>query len=330
MKLECITHVSGPVDYSNCPTEDSDDASSVPIGNMIDPEVDYLHVTIERDNLKQENDSLKQENDFLKQSIQAQEQKLKSVSEQLDRQIRNNQKLSEEKENALTRLSEVAGSKLKYNNPGITDLSDDNRPNKLSEKFSELYDNEWTEAFEALEGDKMEEEEVIRRLLGILQFVYEECSIRTTEQRKQMFGLVQRVGIPITTGDKKASEATVSKVNIHVSKKISDLQKDTASDIIPKIKQELQTSMVPELLPVVSKCDSYFKKCVTLCWMMRVQEPPVVLSFDCEKGKTVNADLYRHYTRTGTKIDFMVWPAMILYEGGPLLSKGVFQPLLEV
>ena len=50
----------------------------------------------------------------------------------------------------LYRLSAVAGTKLKYNNPGITDLSDDNRPNKLAEKFSELYDNEWTAAFEVI------------------------------------------------------------------------------------------------------------------------------------------------------------------------------------
>ena len=54
----------------------------------------------------------------------------------------------------LYRLSAVAGTKLKYNNPGITDLSDDNRPNKLAEKFSELYDNEWTAAFEVIESTK--------------------------------------------------------------------------------------------------------------------------------------------------------------------------------
>ena len=69
----------------------------------------------------------------------------------------------------MSRLSEVAGSKLKFNNPGITDLSDDNRPNKLAEKFSELYDNEWTEAFEKLEGGGKGEIYIIGRLLGLLQ-----------------------------------------------------------------------------------------------------------------------------------------------------------------
>lgn len=50
----------------------------------------------------------------------------------------------------LFRLSTIAGSKLTHNNPGIADLSDKNRPQKLGEYFSELYDNEWTEAVSGL------------------------------------------------------------------------------------------------------------------------------------------------------------------------------------
>ena len=51
----------------------------------------------------------------------------------------------------LLRLSAVVAAELTNNNPNIADLSDDNRPTKLSDRFSELYDNEWTEAFIALE-----------------------------------------------------------------------------------------------------------------------------------------------------------------------------------
>ena len=36
-------------------------------------------------------------------------------------------------------------------NPAIADLGDPNRPTQLGEKFSELYDNEWTDAMEELE-----------------------------------------------------------------------------------------------------------------------------------------------------------------------------------
>ena len=61
----------------------------------------------------------------------------------------------------------MASRKLRDNNPNITDLSDQNRPTKLAEKMSELYDNQWTDAFDELEHTKMKETEIIRILLQI-------------------------------------------------------------------------------------------------------------------------------------------------------------------
>ena len=46
------------------------------------------------------------------------------------------------------RLSSLAGDKLTKGNPAITDLRDPNRPMKIAEKYSELYDNEWTDAID--------------------------------------------------------------------------------------------------------------------------------------------------------------------------------------
>jgi len=44
------------------------------------------------------------------------------------------------------------------------DLSDSNRPSKLGEQLSDLYDNEWTDAFECLEAGGYTEEEAIETL----------------------------------------------------------------------------------------------------------------------------------------------------------------------
>lgn len=41
-------------------------------------------------------------------------------------------------------------SKLTDNNPEITDLSDKNRPVELCQRYRELYNNEWTDAFEGV------------------------------------------------------------------------------------------------------------------------------------------------------------------------------------
>jgi len=47
-----------------------------------------------------------------------------------------------------TILSSLAGDKLTKGHPAITELGDPNRPMKLAEKYSELYDNEWTDAID--------------------------------------------------------------------------------------------------------------------------------------------------------------------------------------
>ena len=79
------------------------------------------------------------------------------------------------------RYSKLAGESLSMGNVNVTDLSDTNRPTKLAEQFSELYDNDWTDAFEEL--THLEEEGRIRLLIKILQvctfvFVSFKCCIR--------------------------------------------------------------------------------------------------------------------------------------------------------
>lgn len=67
------------------------------------------------------------------------------------------------------RLSAMAGAKLTDGNANIADLSDKNRPTKLAEQFSELYDNEWTDAFGNLtHSGKHSEEESCKVLVSIL------------------------------------------------------------------------------------------------------------------------------------------------------------------
>ena len=73
----------------------------------------------------------------------------------------------------LTRLSTIAGERLRLHNPGIADLSDENRPNKLAEKFSELYDNQWTEALESLNRTGQSERVSVENLLKTLEVYFQ-------------------------------------------------------------------------------------------------------------------------------------------------------------
>lgn len=71
------------------------------------------------------------------------------------------------------RQSEKARSKLMEGHSVFTDLSDRRRPQKLSEMFSEIYDNQWTNAFECLSleaktGGDQSDRAIIKRLLDII------------------------------------------------------------------------------------------------------------------------------------------------------------------
>ena len=54
----------------------------------------------------------------------------------------------------------MTSSRLRDNNPNLTDLSDPYRPSKIGEMFSELYDNEWTNAYDELSQSKHEVETI--------------------------------------------------------------------------------------------------------------------------------------------------------------------------
>jgi hypothetical protein len=73
------------------------------------------------------------------------------------------------------------GLKLTDSNPNVTDLSDRHRPTKLAEKYAELYDNQWTDAFDVLDKTFPSEENIINILLNIL------LVIKILEIKRQFF-----------------------------------------------------------------------------------------------------------------------------------------------
>lgn len=71
--------------------------------------------------------------------------------------------------NCTFRLSQVAGAKLVAGNTSIADLGDRYRPTRIAELFSELYDNEWTEAVDTLCDAQCSEEKIVQNLFITLQ-----------------------------------------------------------------------------------------------------------------------------------------------------------------
>lgn len=71
----------------------------------------------------------------------------------------------------------------------------------------------------------------------------------------------------------------------------------------------------------------YAERCVAVTWYMTLQDPPMLLVSKIVRKSDFDSDLFRPYTKSGDKYDFMVWPALLLHDNGPVVVKGVAQPL---
>jgi hypothetical protein len=78
------------------------------------------------------------------------------------------------------------------------------------------------------------------------------------------------------------------------------------------------------------KLMAYIDKCVEMCWNMVNQDPPVLLDHNPPKsGDEFDRDAYKFHTKSGSKVDFLVLPAMFIERRGFLLLQGVAQPKQE-
>ncbi|KAK3580471.1 hypothetical protein CHS0354_035515, partial [Potamilus streckersoni] len=207
---------------------------------------------------------------------------LKSTISEFEKLV---EELKTEKQTLLTRLSEMSSVKPTHGDPNGADLSDPNRPDKLVEQFSELYDNQWTDSFQVLcERLGLSDEDAIQILLKIMMTVYDLCRQQVECQNKKLCRALSAF-----TGIEKIGDS---------------LQSLVGSD-------------------VYIACQDYIAECIRVCWLMCINLPSMYISAETEE--VFNPDLYTSYTKSGTKMSYVVWPALFQCENGPKLKKGIAQ-----
>ncbi|XP_060602792.1 uncharacterized protein LOC132755875 [Ruditapes philippinarum] len=107
---------------------------------------------------------------------------LKGIEKELEGNLN---ALNHEKQALIQRLSKVPEQHLVVDNPAIAELSDPNRPQKLGEFYSELYDNEWTDAFDAITMSGYDEKDTIVTLQLTLINVLEFCNSKSSTLLKK-------------------------------------------------------------------------------------------------------------------------------------------------
>lgn len=208
-----------------------------------------------------------------------------------------------------TKLSKIAGDKMLDGNPGITDLSDPYRPQKLVEMVSILYDNKWTEAFENLEHIAEEKQKCIF-LLDLFKASWTYCGEILEKQSKEL----EKV-LLLSTEENKEDALCV--LPPECSKLITDIRKMSAHEMIQRLLKGFEL-VKPDL---TKNLQPYVESCLEICWYSIIFNPPLEFVFKADE----QPEDFRKYTQGGKSVDFVVWPAMYLYANGPILNKGVAQ-----
>ncbi|XP_052078582.1 uncharacterized protein LOC127716434 [Mytilus californianus] len=249
------------------------------------------------------------------------------------------QLLEREKQSYLNRLSSLAGAMLSDDNPNITDLNDPKRPTKLAEQLCSIYDNDWTDAMEMLEqslpNTEENKEKCAHHLYCVIKVIYQTCKLKADVQLQ---GITEHYFLLNSPSLDQIKGWWLNYPSER--KKIIEGRKLTAMGVIKQLQETLKDDPVflqqrndcyPKLdldMFDVLLATSYFNKCIAICWNLVIQDPPMYLETVKLEGKLLDKEHYKEYTKSGTKIKYIVWPALYLFcndKKGPLMAKGVVQ-----
>ncbi|XP_069136901.1 uncharacterized protein [Argopecten irradians] len=160
--------------------------------------------------------------------------------------------LQNEKEHLLIRLSKTV-----HGNRTITDLYDPHRPTKLSEKYSELYNNEWTDALEELVKAKIlqgEDDVYTKTLHSILEEVFRFCC--DTESRYVKISTHSLTSLPgpdPTSKDQEQNDTTYRPtLSEYQNQQLDELRKACMLMLIPAVENRF-------LIRMEEKIENVFK-----------------------------------------------------------------------
>ena len=71
---------------------------------------------------------------------------------------------------------------------------------------------------------------------------------------------------------------------------------------------------------------NYTDRLIEYTWYMVIQDPPMILHF-LGRGEKVSLQHFQYYDHKGPTADVCVWPALFLYQGGPVVKKGYVLPI---
>ncbi|XP_060065893.1 uncharacterized protein LOC132546199 [Ylistrum balloti] len=292
---------------------------------------DNLHD--QHDRLQKELSAERQAKDEALISLQHSQSKEESLRDTIDKLQRKLLSESEVKDKSLFELSADVRNNLSHNNPAITDLSDPMRPMKIAEKISELYDREWSDALEILE-DYMDEQKAIKVLLDIVADVFTTFEDIGDSQADFISSLELPLAVPDIDDLQDTARSSLLENGMlpalprEVIRQLRHYRLANCQAVCPLLYEVMKSRLQSVYRmdgKIIEACKDFIEYTVKYIWMMRVQDPPLHIKWEFFHGEKFDHDRLRTYTKGGDSLNYMVWPILYLYKGGPILAKGVAQ-----
>ncbi|XP_045204355.2 uncharacterized protein LOC123557137 [Mercenaria mercenaria] len=207
-----------------------------------------------------------------------------------------------------------------------TDLSDLSTIQKITQKFEEIYKNEWADALDELEHFKINERDAITCLLKVVLDAYRVCTVEADSQIAKL--------------ENAASSILLEGVNSYGEKPegrrsyLMEYRRGIAYVCGERLQETFIRRYLPEIIRSIGvyqkvrihgPVHKYASQCVAICWAMAIIDPQVYVVDDRDKPRLFNRELYKTYSNSGLSVDYYVWPPLFSHKGGKLLSKGIAQ-----
>ncbi|XP_060065873.1 golgin subfamily A member 6-like protein 24 [Ylistrum balloti] len=224
----------------------------------------------------------------------------------------------------------------------VTMKVDEDVPINISERFhKELYCDKWANAFEKLNTTfKRDEKKALQILMDFCTEVYLHCRRIARQQIDMVWSLLCN---PTAAQVRGGLSRRTSTAKLPPPDSVPAVLRDLISEYRRKPNKEFVDHLYDDFLGQldfeksrhlrnvhereVNEIKSYIRKCLELSWEMVVQQPPMYLQFKVRHGSEADTTKFDFYSHPGHKTDYLVWPALLRDENGPLLQKGVIQAI---
>ncbi|KAL3878883.1 hypothetical protein ACJMK2_031211 [Sinanodonta woodiana] len=289
-----------------------------------------------------------QRNPSEKKAVMEQEKSMSKSSEQKAKREQEKDmrivSLEQQVKELTHRLSTIAGDRLSDANSDITDLSDPYRPTKLAEMFREVYNEEWTDAFQYYDSVLKNEDEVLDALAFYPKDIYEFCGELFKQQSELLEGHMQHMFKVMTEPTFKVDTMNNVCAKPPISnREVSKEAKEEGKILIKRLQKSLAKSSTSDLFEIYLNVRSFknkpewkhdvenskalqkfISKLLELIWLMMSQDPPIVIKW-LKPDTQIDKARFVFYTKSGDIVRKTVWPAVHLHETGPLMARGVVQ-----